>query len=381
MTSVRTLILLFLIISLSGCWSSRDIEKLDLLLGVGIDEAQGIQDDKLLTVTYQFAKVSNNQSTNNSAQSPKPFSNVEVTGNSILETARDVIQKRKNIINGHHQQLIIISSKVAEKRNLRELVDFFIRDPEARMSCLVMVTEDQSKSLMEVTDSEIPTLYITDMTRHMTKSNKIIEPMPLSKINAQIEEKSSFLLQNIVRTDNNELMLKGAAVISGDTLKMIGSLNEEELEGVSWLTAYTDGGIIKFHDEDSDAIIVYELESIDSRIKPKLSNGVLSFKIETKLSGAISELASPTHDITNEDNIQKLEKQIEEKVNSQIENSLEKLQKELQADVIGLHDYVRIKYPKYWKAHKENWDSQFGQTEIDYSVDVEITEFHMNIGS
>jgi spore germination protein len=145
--------------------------------------------------------------------------------------------------------------------------------------------------------------------------------------------------------------------------------------------AYTDGGIIKFQDEGSGAIIVYELESIDSRIKPKLSDGVLSFQIETKLTGAVAELIATSHDITRQENLQKLEKQIEEKVRLQIGNSLEKLQKELKADVIGLHDYVRIKYPKYWKKHKENWDSQFGQTEIDYSVDAEITEFHMNIGS
>ncbi|MGM0837687.1 MAG: Ger(x)C family spore germination C-terminal domain-containing protein [Bacillota bacterium] len=48
-------------------------------------------------------------------------------------------------------------------------------------------------------------------------------------------------------------------------------------------------------------------------------------------------------------------------------------------DVIGFHDYVRIEYPKFWSKHKIYWDNLFSQTTIDYKVDVNISDYGMNI--
>jgi spore germination protein len=115
----RSFQLVILIPLLTGCWSSRDIEKLDLLIGVGVDTAQEetssyYETDSLLTVTYQMAKVKSNQSQDSIKQEEKPYTNVEQTGASILETARDIIQSRKNTMNGQHQRLIIISRELAE---------------------------------------------------------------------------------------------------------------------------------------------------------------------------------------------------------------------------------------------------------------------------
>jgi spore germination protein len=58
---------------------------------------------------------------------------------------------------------------------------------------------------------------------------------------------------------------------------------------------------------------------------------------------------------------------------------LDRIQKDLQVDVIGFHDYVRIKYPKFWKEHQNDWDSIFSQAPIDYEVQVTIADFGLGI--
>ncbi|WRP07302.1 Ger(x)C family spore germination protein [Rossellomorea aquimaris] len=375
-------IFLLTVLMLTGCWSSKDIEKLDLLLGVGIDEGQSnsheYSKEDLMNVTFQLVNVSGNQSSKTYSGNAKPFVNVNETGESLLEAAREVLLKRKNTLNGQHQRLVVLSSKVAQKRNMRELLDFFIRDPEARMSCLIMVTGGLSRDIMDTETDEIPSVHIKEVSDHIEKSNKLIEPMTLSKINATMEAKSSFLLQNIEKR-NNEIILTGAAVIKGDTITQVGFLNEEELVGINWLTALTDGGIVKIKEEGSNKTITYELETVDSKVKPLLKNGQISFQVDTKVSGHITELLAETDELTKEENIKDLERQIEEKIKEQIKNSLEKIQQDLKVDVLEFHDYVRIQHPDYWKSHKDDWDNTFSQANIDYQVDVQISSLNMNI--
>jgi spore germination protein len=281
-------------------------------------------------------------------------------------------------LNGQHQRLVVLSSKVAQKRNIRELLDFFIRDPEARMSCLIMVTDGLSRDIMNTETNEIPSVHIKEISDHLNKSNKLIEPMTFSKINATMEAKSSFLLQNIEKK-NNEIILTGAAVIKGDTLTQVGFLSEEELVGMNWLTALTDGGIVKIKEEGSNKPVTYELETVNSKVKPLLKNGRISFQVDTKVSGHISELIAETDELTKKENIKDLERQIEDKINEQIKKSLEKIQQDLKVDVLEFHDYVRIQHPDYWESHKDDWDNTFSQAKIDYQVDVQISSLNMNI--
>lgn len=231
---------------------------------------------------------------------------------------------------------------------------------------------------MDTETDEIPSVHIKEVSDHIEKSNKLIEPMTLSKINATMEAKSSFLLQNIEKR-NNEIILTGAAVINGDTLTQVGFLNEEELVGINWLTALTDGGIVKIKEEGSNKTITYELETVDSKVKPLLKNGQISFQVDTKVSGHITELLAETDELTKKENIKDLERQIEEKIKEQIKNSLEKIQQDLKVDVLEFHDYVRIQHPDYWKSHKDDWENTFSQAKIDYQVDVQISSLNMNI--
>ncbi|WP_187442167.1 Ger(x)C family spore germination protein [Sutcliffiella horikoshii] len=370
---------------LTGCWSSRDIEKLDLLIGVGVDTAQEENitssyygTDSLLTVTYQMAKIKSNQG-QDKKQAEKPYTNVEQTGASIIETARDVIQLRKNTVNGQHQRLVIISREVAENRSIREILDFFIREPEARMSMLVMITDGLAKDILGYMETDdIPSMHIYDITENFDKSNKLLERKSLAKINALMEAQASFILQNVVQIDG-ELKLSGAAVIKGSTLKLIGFLKEEELKGINWITAQTKGAIVKVTEEGSDKPIIYEQEILKSKVIPTLKDGKISFEVKVKSEGLIIEVATYTDDFTKEKSRRKLEEQIAEKVKEEIQTSLERIQKDLQVDVIGFHDYVRIKYPKFWKEHQSDWDSIFSQAPIDYEVQVTITDFGLGI--
>ena len=51
-------------------------------------------------------------------------------------------------------------------------------------------------------------------------------------------------MQNVISM-NGETKFAGAAVIKGKTKKLMGFLNEQELEGVVWINGKRDGGVVK----------------------------------------------------------------------------------------------------------------------------------------
>ncbi|MGM0837688.1 MAG: Ger(x)C family spore germination C-terminal domain-containing protein [Bacillota bacterium] len=91
--------------------------------------------------------------------------------------------------------------------------------------------------------------------------------------------------------------MSGAAVIKRSTLTLVGYLGEEDLVGINWLTASTNGGIVKVFENSSDKPVIYELESIKSKITPKMKNGQISFLVKIKLNGLIIEVATDAADI------------------------------------------------------------------------------------
>ncbi|WP_209121372.1 Ger(x)C family spore germination protein [Alkalihalobacillus sp. BA299] len=382
------MIFILLLYILTGCWSSRDIEKLDMLFGVGVDleknndQKNNEYGENFMHVTFQLANVNKIQSATDSLQGQnKPYINIEEVGGSILEVARKFILKRNNLLNGQHQRLILLSSEIAEEYNLRSLLDLFIRDPEVRTSCVVMITDKKAKDILNFKEAkEIPSLQIFEMKDHIIKTTKILEPATLAKINARMNAKSSFLLQNIT-TLNDELKLSGASVIKGDKLNMIGFLNEQEVEGLSWLTAISGGGIVPLFYEKAGHTIIYELESLKSKVTPELNNDQLSFHVKVESEGIISEVLAETEHVTKKESVKELEQLIEKKVNTIIENSLKKIQKEYKVDVINFSEYVSIKYPDYWKKHKEDWDTIFSNSPINYDVSITITGYGGNISN
>ncbi|MEW9502429.1 Ger(x)C family spore germination protein [Jeotgalibacillus marinus] len=383
MRTINRFILLFIIsiVFLSGCWSSTDIEHLSMIIGVGIDVGQvernqTTDQDELLEVTYQVANITETTSSlENSEQSGKPYKNYVETGNSILKTAYDVNYKTPNPFFSQHQQLIVISSELAQQTSLQELLDHFKRNPESRASSMVMISDGMARDVLESDDpTDIPALLITGIADH-AKSARILKPITLAKLFSKLNTNTSFLLQNVVK-EEDEVKLMGAGVINGDTLTLMGFLNDEEIHGVTWLTASTDEGIVLVTDEEEHAI-VYEVLSLKSDITPTLKNNKLTFNVEIESEGWISEVFDVSDKITKEEQLKKLEELIKKDAEHDIEKTLKKLQEEFQVDAIGFGEYVRINYPTYWNEHKDNWDEIFSETAIEYDVKISVVDYGM----
>ncbi|MED1516309.1 spore gernimation protein GerC, partial [Bacillus paranthracis] len=127
-----TLLLLFL----TGCWSSKEVEELSLTAGIALDKGKdstiekedeegGYTKRNLITATYQIVS-SQAQSKGNGQQ--KRYINVSETGDSIHQIVREFSLKRESTMFSPHLKNIDISDNLLRTYSIEQLLEQNLRD-------------------------------------------------------------------------------------------------------------------------------------------------------------------------------------------------------------------------------------------------------------
>ncbi|MBT2617018.1 MULTISPECIES: Ger(x)C family spore germination protein [unclassified Bacillus (in: firmicutes)] len=380
-------ILLFL--SLTGCWSSHEIEEQSLGIGMAFDkgkksfienelneQGEGYLRKDLITSTYQLITPQVASSTTKQAgPQQKSYLNVSETGDSILQMTRELSLRSEQPLTAHHMKVIVISDKLAKSHGLEKLLDLNFRDNDFRPSCIVLISNGRASNTLETKKAgEIPAFRLIGIVENAFRTTRILPPMSLIKIESKLNSESSFLLQNVLSV-KGEVKFAGAAVIKGKTHKMAGTLNEEELEGVTWITGKGKGGVVKSYDKETGQLIVYEIESMKSTIIPRVKGDSISFDVNIESVGRLSENWVVPGDTFKNEFLKKAEKSSEKEVKRLVGNVLEKMQKEYQVDVAGFGNRLRIEHPKVWNKVKKDWDQTFSEAPINYDVNLTINDY------
>ncbi|KPN96732.1 Ger(x)C family spore germination protein [Lysinibacillus sp. ZYM-1] len=372
---------------LSGCWSSKEIEDLGLIVGTSLDlETGAISSEEqrearyanreLLTVTNQLVTSETTVTgTKDGTPHQKAYKNVSETGDAVLPTLRNMLLKSDKHSFAEHSKVTIIGEDLASAINLQQLLDFFLRELEIRPSGLLLIAQGRASQTLETNEpTKIPAFQLVEMMSGHERTTKILPPMTIAKLEGKLYSDSSFLLQNVIAEDG-EVKFVGAAVIDGKTKKLRGFLNESDLEGITWITGEGKGGLVKAFDEKSGSPIVYEILSMNSKIIPNVEEDRISFTIKIKSEGRIAEHWVLSDKTFNNEFLKKAEKIIEKEIERLVMKTLEKIQQEYQTDVAGFGNRMRIDYPKVWKNAKKDWDQIFSEVPITCEVNISIKDY------
>ncbi|QTL52765.1 Ger(x)C family spore germination protein [Priestia aryabhattai] len=383
------LLSVFLLVPLAGCWSSHEIEERSLGVGVALDKGKesmiekefdeqggGYARKNLITSTYQLITPQvASSTTKQGGPQQKSYVNVSETGDSAFQMLRELSLRSDTPLTSPHMKVMVIGEALARSYSLEQLVDQSLRDNDFRPSCLMFISKGRASDTLESkTAGEIPAFHLSTMVENAYRTTRILPPMPLIKLESKIQSRSSFLLQNVVSA-NGEIKFAGAGIIKGKTNKMIGFLNEEELDGLTWITGKGKGGLVKSFDKKTGQLIVYEIESMKSHIQPHVKGNNISFDVHIESVGRLSESWMTSGSTFNNQFLQNAQKTSEKKVKHLVRNVLEKMQKEYQVDVAGFGNRLRIKHPRVWMRVKENWDQTFSGVPINYDVKLMIKDY------
>lgn len=378
---------------LSGCWSSTPIEELNMQIGVALDSAEEAGGEEVaksedgnhkkpekITCTYQFIipQGSGGTITKSSANSSSSFKNYYImseTSDSIFESMRQLSLRTRRTPIGHHLKVIVISEQLARSNNLTKLIDFFTRDNDIRPSVMLFVSKGKAKDVLEnALPGQTPAFVLEGIFNNRDRNMGIWEPVSLAKVVGPLQGKRSFLLQNVIPIDQ-ETKLSGVGVFNGGTGKLVGFLDESELEGMAWLTGKGLGGVLKTYNPDTKDLLTYEVKSMHSKIKAIINNGQISFNVKITSTGRYAEVFAEKSKKLHDGIVKKDKALLQKRVLELVQTTVTKLQKELHTEAAGFGTSLHNQHPAVWRSVKDNWDETFSQIPITYEINLNIEEY------
>lgn len=378
-----------LLFSLTGCWSSHEIEELSLGVGVAFDigkkstiekkineQDEGYSKKDQITTTYQLitSQLASSMSKEGGSQQ-QSYVNISETGDSILQEVRELSLVTDLPFNASHMKVIVIGDKLARSYSLDRLLDQYLRDNDFRPSCLMFISKGRaSNTLVSKKAGEVPAFRLFGMVDNAYRTTRILPPISIIKLDGKLKSGSSFLLQNVI-SENGEVKFAGAAVIKGKTKKLRGFLNEEELEGITWITGKGKGGLVKSFDKHTSGLIVYEIESMKSKITSHVKGNNISFDVNIESEGRLSENWVVSGNSFDNTFLKRAEESTEKEVKRLVDHTIKKTQNEYRVDVAGFGNRLRIEHPKVWEKVKKDWDQTFSEIPIYYNVKITIKDY------
>lgn len=372
------LILLIVIpVFLSGCWDSRELNKLSIVAGVGGDMAPGTGE---VTLTYQSIVPSRVKSSSSSGGSGEQkgggaLQTIQLdhsTGSSVLDAVSRYTQHGSRRPFYEHTQVYVLG-KDAVQQGIYPFLDIIARDPATRPGVLLVVSEEKASDILEIQDgmeniqavemaaeiklsadlSKYPAVsYLEFVNRLMSKTTAPIAPM----IGIFEETGPEGKKQKKIR-------ISGTAVFKGD--RMIGELNERESSGLLWATDKIKKGFVMIP-EASLGIV-----QAKGKIVPELQGDKIKITIEIDEESNLIEYKG--HQDMTSNILQELEMGQASEIASQVMAAVEK-SFSLNADVFGFGEAVHRKYKKEWEDLKSRWDEIYPGIEVSVKVKTHLNE-------
>jgi spore germination protein KC len=379
MKKLLALILVFIMIFLSGCWDTRELNELGLVMAVGIDRKKG---EKYFTVTVQIAKPSSA-----AGQGGKSGGGGDAVwvgsarGKTIFEAVRNIAKSSSRRVMWAHNNIIIIGESLAEQ-DISPVIDFFTQNHELRMKTWVAIAHGEARSYVAAKTGienipgislaelfryhELPAESVaTDMVRFFRDyKSETTQPL-VSALTMQDEEESAS------GSSGKQVELEGAAVFKGT--KMVGWTSPEETRGLAWLRNEMQNSIIVVSGfESEEQKISVELKDTKIKMKANVEGEIPSVIINISATGDIAEI-----DFPSDMDIEELKAEVETKavheIKREIKLGLDKVQKEYKSDVLNFGRVVHIADKHEWyKRLDQKWEEIYPQVPYTINVFLEI---------
>lgn len=364
--SLSLLSLLFTLLA-AGCWDSVEIEDRGFVVGVAIDKAKNKdiknkskgrpKGKERYLVTYQFAIPAGlGGGKAEGGSGTKAYFNLTSEGYAMMEVNKILASRSSRSPFMEHLQLIVISDEIVkESRRFQDILDFYIRHPEMRRGTYLAITKGSAKDVLVVENpsEKLPVMYLISLMNNYRETGTMHEPVIIGDIHAHLLSGSGYVIPRLM-VQPTEVKSAGAAAFRGFDNRLAGWLDEEETEGLNFLTGQMKGGITiaRF----GDNLVLYEITRAKREIKVDTSDQHrLKVTFEVKTEGMIHETLE-MEDLLKLATIEHIQKQVDKEIVRICTDTIEKLQKDFKVDVLGLGKHLSGDHPRLWEKIKNDWD-------------------------
>jgi spore germination protein KC len=367
--SVSLMVSLFLILSLSGCWSYHGLNQITIIAGVGIDidpQSNGY------LVTCEVIDTA----TSGKEGGPKPKI-VESRGKTVFDAVRNAKKRLTNKLHWGNAQILIIGNQLAQQGKLGSIIDWFISDAECRENIEVIVSQEKSaKDILtpKGLDEPVISYEIKQIVTNDQSVTGTIESVPLYHIFNDLRAPGVSVVLPAFRIVKNKdkpvVESNGEAVFKGE--KLLGYLSPAESKDYLFAIGAIKGGILTISSSNSTIQDVsLEISQNKTNTSYSYAEGKVKVKIETDTDVYLDE-EKPNTDFLNQQEIEKIEEKAQKMLEHDITGVIKKIQTDYNSDILEFGNMIYKKDPKLWEQLSPNWDKLFPTIQVEVKSEVNI---------
>lgn len=405
------MLLLLLSLTLAGCWNRREISDIKINTALGIDRITVEGKPRYLFSALSLRLTETGGAAAGGTSAVRPGGQgivISAEGDTIYEALRNCsLRSSRQLFMSHTLVLVIGEETVAG--GISEIIDFAARHKDLRKRTWVVVCEGLARDVLQA-PSEIERLNAIEISK-IEENNRprigrtvaadlfqvmyalIIPGREAAVANLKLfvpPETSSPIRQGEKNASaggstgasagsggsepappaqNKTFVLSGAAVFRGD--RLAGRMNEEETQGMNFITGQVEGGIIPvaFGGEQKNCSFLFR--GLKSDLRPVFAaDGSIGFEVRLRARGELLEQNNAAVDISKEE-LKKLEELINREVERRCLLGVRRAQ-ELNSDVLGFGDKVYRKNPKAWRELKDRWGEIFPTVQVTVKADFRV---------
>ncbi|MCP8617692.1 Ger(x)C family spore germination protein [Salirhabdus salicampi] len=377
----------------TGCWDRYEIEERANILGIAIDIAEEEDMKEEPEVTHregEFPKEEKEDYIKITAQislpgkiklgpeggggegSAKTAWVLETVGHTVKDAMANLQQQLAEKLYLGHLQIIVISEDVA-KKGVKDINDYFRRNPEVRRTAWMVVNKKKASKVLEASPpvETVPSLYLSDTLDNAVRFGKLPREY-LGKYWIDISDPGvDAILPSVKVQDNDRILIDGMAYFKGE--KMVDTFPPIEIGVYMAMKEKNPGGYSgPVSISGQKGVFMVKVTERKSKIRTKVEKGKPSATIDVEIDAVIEE-ETKSHQL-NEQILQKIEEKTNKKFKKIGEDLLQKLQ-EKGSDVLGLGARIRAKYAKYWDEHvksDERWSEIYKDMDVKVNYQVHI---------
>ena len=305
------IIIPFILTLLTGCYNYEELNNLAIVSAISISLNKNNQYEVIVQV------VNPKKEQDSSSSNEPDFITFESTGSTLHESFRKLTKKSLKRIYGNQMQVVIIDESIA-KNNLKDILDFLIREPEIRNEVYILIGKDKnilkiltplnnisSQNIKESIENDTKRLgcskiiTLSDLIKDYKNPN-IELTIPSIKISGNSNDGKEEKNLEQSQTDTS-IELDGIAVFKDNKLK--GYLTDDESLTYNFITNKIKNTLIKLNYNNNNEYIITETLSSKTKLIPNNKNNTITINI--KGTSAITELNKKI-DIEKKENINKL---------------------------------------------------------------------------
>lgn len=398
MRRYKNIICLLLIITCAvsqvSCWDQREVERLGIVLATGIDLAPngGI---RLVVQNINPAAMGGGGGGGGGGgpiRADKSYRNRSIEGSTIFEAIRELSRETPRQLFFAHNQVILVSERLARERGVTEVMDFFERNPQIRRTTWLLLGEGDLDTLLDVPGrlEDTPAQRIVNIIneRRLTSQYGVLRlgeflemlesenthpytaVLEVIRNPAVPERQRSGIEEGFIREPKDTYLFSKTAVFRRD--KLVGFLDTRESRGLLWIKGEVEGGIIVIPIPGKEREKI-SLEIIRSKtdLKPEIRDGRVYMTVDIKEESNLNETTG-TLDLTKPETLKELEDLQNRAIRNEVEAALRKAQEEYGVDIFGFGETIHRKLPGEWKTMKNMWQDIYPNVQVTVRVKSEI---------